>query len=154
HGGILADRSNPDHLADLEHREITPIDLAVANLYPITSYPPIERIDIGGRTMRRSGATAHDHAVIIGHQHPYGELLHELRANGSLSDDTRRRLARAAFAHTAEYDAAIVAWFDEDDESPLPGSLHVAAERAQELRYGENPHQVGARYRLAGQQSW
>src|SRR5262245_45390027 len=156
HGGILADRSNPDHVADLEDREITPIDLVVANLYPFTSDPGIELIDIGGPTMVRAAAKNHAHVGIVVDPSAYGDVLEELRADGSLSDDTRRRLARAAVAHTAAYDAAIVSWFDGTDGSndPLPGSLHLAAERAQELRYGENPHQVGARYRFVDQRSW
>ncbi len=154
HGGILADRSNPDHLADLEARDITPIDLVVANLYPFTSDPGIELIDIGGPTMVRAAAKNHAHVGIVVEPSAYGDVLEELREQGTLSDATRRRLARAAFAHTATYDAAIVAWFDEEDGDVLPPSLHLAAERAQDLRYGENPHQVGARYRLAGKRSW
>ncbi len=154
HGGILADRSNPDHVADLEARGITPIDLVVANLYPFTSDPGIELIDIGGPTMVRAAAKNHAHVGIVVDPSAYGDVLEELREHGSLSDATRRRLARAAFAHTATYDAAIVAWFDEEDGEVLPPSLHIAAERAQDLRYGENPHQVGARYRLAGRRSW
>jgi len=154
HGGILADRSNPDHVADLEAREITPIDLVVANLYPFTSDPGIELIDIGGPTMVRAAAKNHAHVGIVVDPSAYGDVLEELREQGSLSAATRRRLARSAFAHTATYDAAIVSWFDEEDGEVLPPSLHVAAERAQDLRYGENPHQVGARYRLAGQRSW
>ena len=154
HGGILADRSNPDHLADLEARDITPIDLVVANLYPFTSDPGIELLDIGGPTMVRAAAKNHAHVGIVVEPSAYGDVLEELREQGTLSDATRRRLARAAFAHTATYDAAIVAWFDEEDGEVLPPSLHLAAERAQDLRYGENPHQVGARYRLAGKRSW
>ncbi len=154
HGGILADRSNPDHMADLEARGITPIDLVVANLYPFTSDPGIELIDIGGPTMVRAAAKNHAHVGIVVDPSAYGDVLEELREHGSLGDATRRRLARAAFAHTATYDAAIVAWFDEEDGEVLPPSLHLAAERAQDLRYGENPHQVGARYRLAGLRSW
>ncbi len=154
HGGILADRSNPDHVADLEARDITPIDLVVANLYPFTSDPGIELIDIGGPTMVRAAAKNHAHVGIVVDPSAYGDVLEELREQGGLSAATRRRLARTAFAHTATYDAAIVSWFDAEDGEVLPPSLHVAAERAQDLRYGENPHQVGARYRLAGQRSW
>ena len=89
----------------------------------------------------------------------YRPVLDELRAVGSLSDATRRRLARSAFAHTAAYDAAIVAWFDEDPSSDhandlLKPSLHLALDRVHDLRYGENPHQVGARYRASGSSGW
>src|SRR5690606_41109984 len=86
----------------------------------------------------------------------YDVVLAELRANGALSADTRRRLARKAFAHTAAYDGAIVTWFDEQEggDDPLPQTLHLALDRAQDLRYGENPHQVGARYRHHGGGGW
>ncbi len=79
-------------------------------------------------------------------------MLEELRGAGTLSEETRRRLARAAFAHTAAYDAAIVAWLD--DGEVLPPTVHLTLERAEVLRYGENPHQQGARYRIGGQPSW
>jgi len=158
HGGILADRSKPQHLADLEARQIRPIDLVVGNLYPFTAQPGIEMIDIGGPTMVRAAAKNHAHVGIVVDPAEYPAVLDELRTNGWLSDPTRRRLARAAFAHTAAYDAAIVGWFDEtapeDGESVLPPTIHLSLERADELRYGENPHQTGARYREVGSTPW
>ena len=154
HGGILADRSKPEHLADLAGQGIEPIDLVVCNLYPFRSDPSVEMIDIGGPTMVRAAAKNHDHVGVIVEPHDYGGVLDELRREGALSADTRRRLARAAFAHTAAYDAAIVGWLDEDSADVLPPTVHVAAERAQELRYGENPHQRGARYRNIGETGW
>jgi len=159
HGGILADRSDPEHLANLEARGIVPIDLVVGNLYPFTSDPGIELIDIGGPTMVRAAAKNHAHVGVVVDPADYRPVLDELRAVGSLSDATRRRLARSAFAHTAAYDAAIVAWFDEDPSSDhandlLKPSLHLALDRVQDLRYGENPHQVGARYRASGSSGW
>ncbi len=159
HGGILADRSNPGHLADLEARGIVPIDLVVGNLYPFTSDPGIELIDIGGPTMVRAAAKNHAHVGVVVDPADYRPVLDELRAVGSLSDATRRRLARSAFAHTAAYDAAIVAWLDEDPSSDhandlLKPSLHLALDRVHDLRYGENPHQVGARYRASGSSGW
>ena len=159
HGGILADRSNPGHLADLEARGIVPIDLVVGNLYPFTSDPGIELIAIGGPTMVRAAAKNHAHVGVVVDPADYRPVLDELRAVGSLSDATRRRLARSAFAHTAAYDAAIVAWFDEDPSSDhandlLKPSLHLALDRVHDLRYGENPHQVGARYRASGSSGW
>ena len=159
HGGILADRSNPGHLANLEARGIVPIDLVVGNLYPFTSDPGIELIDIGGPTMVRAAAKNHAHVGVVVDPADYRPVLDELRAVGSLSDATRRRLARSAFAHTAAYDAAIVAWFDEDPSSDhandlLKPSLHLALDRVHDLRYGENPHQVGARYRASGSSGW
>ena len=159
HGGILADRSDPGHLASLEARGIVPIDLVVGNLYPFTSDPGIELIDIGGPTMVRAAAKNHAHVGVVVDPADYRTVLDELRAVGSLSDASRRRLARSAFAHTAAYDAAIVAWFDEDPSSDhandlLKPSLHLALDRVHDLRYGENPHQAGARYRAAGSSGW
>lgn len=169
HGGILADRSNPGHLADVERQGIGLIDLVVCNLYPFTSDPSIELIDVGGPTMVRAAAKNHAHVGVVVDPGEYETILAELGANGSLSDPTRQRLARQAFAHTAAYDAAIVDWFDRaevpaehasaggdagGDAAGLPPTIHLTLERAGSLRYGENPHQHGARYRIAGRHSW
>jgi phosphoribosylaminoimidazolecarboxamide formyltransferase/IMP cyclohydrolase len=145
HGGILADRSVPGHLADLEAQGIEPIDLVVSNLYPFTSEPSVEMIDIGGPAMVRAAAKNFAHVGVVTSPSDYEPVLDELRAQGALSDETRRRLARAAFAHTAAYDAAVVGWLDDGD--PLPPTVHLTLERADVCRYGENPHQQGARYR-------
>ena len=158
HGAILADRSDPGHVADLEARGITPIDLVVCNLYPFESDPSIEMIDVGGPTMVRAAAKNHAHVGVVVDPGDYDAVLSELREAGSLSADTRRRLARAAFAHTAAYDAAIVQWFDGGgaggEHDVLPPTVHVALEQAAPLRYGENPHQRGARYRARGVRTW
>ncbi|MEW6152802.1 MAG: bifunctional phosphoribosylaminoimidazolecarboxamide formyltransferase/IMP cyclohydrolase [Actinomycetota bacterium] len=151
-GGILADRSKPSHLADLEAHGIGAIDLVVCNLYPFVARPGIETIDVGGPTMVRAAAKNHAHVAVVVDPADYGPVLDELRAAGALPAATRRRLARAAFAHTAAYDAAIATWLTPapTHEEPLPPTLHLALERAGELRYGENPHQAGARYRAMG----
>jgi phosphoribosylaminoimidazolecarboxamide formyltransferase/IMP cyclohydrolase len=169
HGGILADRAKPEHVADLEANAIEAIDLVVVNLYPFSSDPSIELIDVGGPTMVRAAAKNHAHVGIVTSPADYPAVLDELRAQGTLSAATRRRLARAAFAHTAAYDAAIVEWLDAGGPTPvteldgateadreaaeldavLPSTLHLTLERAEVLRYGENPHQRGARYRMA-----
>ncbi|MFP5327283.1 MAG: bifunctional phosphoribosylaminoimidazolecarboxamide formyltransferase/IMP cyclohydrolase [Acidimicrobiia bacterium] len=157
HGGILADRSKPEHMAQLEERGIAPIDIVVCNLYPFTSEPSVEMIDIGGPTMVRAAAKNWASVAIVIDPADYGAVLDELRREGSLGETTRRRLARKAFAHTAAYDAAIVGWLDDTDdkrESELPPTIHLALERVQDLRYGENPHQQGARYRRTGTTSW
>ena len=183
HGGILADRDVPSHMADLEANGIEAIDLVVTNLYPFSSDPSIELIDIGGPSMVRSAAKNHAHVGIVTSPQDYPVVLAELRqGDGSLSAATRRRLARAAFAHTAAYDAAIVAWLDAGGPGPvsattadaaaddvagdvagedeqalaaiLPPTMHLTLERTAVLRYGENPHQRGARYRTAGTTSW
>ena len=151
HGGILADRSDPVHRAELDAYGIDPIDLVVANLYPFADRPDVETIDIGGPTLVRAAAKNHRHVGVVVDPGDYPTVLDELRSTGRLSATTRRRLARSAFAHTAAYDAAIASWFDERDGDPiLPATLHLALERAETLRYGENPHQPAARYRLIG----
>lgn len=155
HAGILADRSNQSHLEDLAAQGIATIDLVVCNLYPFETRPSIETMDIGGPTMIRAAAKNCAYVTVVVHPAEYGIVLDELGADGVVSDLTRRRLARAAFAHTAAYDAAIARWLDETDDArdgadPLPETLHVVLERAKELRYGENPHQRAALYRARG----
>ena len=152
-GAILADRSDPQHVADLDGRGITPIDLVVCNLYPFVAQPSIETIDIGGPTMVRAAAKNHGSVGVVVDPADYPAVLDELRSSGGVSAETRRRLARAAFAHTAAYDAAIATWFDPPGEVLAP-TLHLALERAGELRYGENPHQRAARYRQVGRTDW
>jgi phosphoribosylaminoimidazolecarboxamide formyltransferase/IMP cyclohydrolase len=152
HGGILADRSQPAHLADLEGQGIEPIGLVVCNLYPFRSNPSIELIDVGGPSMVRAAAKNWAHVGSVVDPADYDAVLEELRRDGALSDGLRRRLAAAAFAHTAAYDAAIANWFAEGED--LPATFHLSLELAQPLRYGENPHQRGARYRETGSRSW
>ena len=162
HGGILADRRDPAHLRDLEAHGLDLIDIVVGNLYPFGSDPSIDLIDIGGPTLLRAAAKNHEYVTVLVDPTDYPDVLDEL-AKGSTSPALRHRLARKAFAHTAAYDAAIATWFNDnerpagaggDDETVLPESYHLALERAQSLRYGENPHQAGARYRRAGQTGW
>ncbi|HJR26196.1 MAG TPA: bifunctional phosphoribosylaminoimidazolecarboxamide formyltransferase/IMP cyclohydrolase [Acidimicrobiales bacterium] len=162
HGGILADRRNPDHQADMVAYGIDPIDLVVSNLYPFGSSTADfehgatraeELIDIGGPAMIRAAAKNFKDVGVVTEPTDYGQVVEELKTTGVLSDATKRSLARKAFAHTAAYDASIVEWFDEGDD-PLPPTLHLALERVQDLRYGENPHQTGARYREIGSSSW
>lgn len=152
HGGILADRNKPEHLSSLDEYGIAPIDLVICNLYPFRSDPSVELIDIGGPTMVRAAAKNHDSVGIVVDPNDYAGVLTELSNQGNLSTNTRRRLARTAFAHTAAYDAAIVEWLDDGD--PLPPTVHLALEKADECRYGENPHQEGARYRPIGASPW
>jgi phosphoribosylaminoimidazolecarboxamide formyltransferase/IMP cyclohydrolase len=154
HGGLLADRGKDSHQADLDAHGITPIELVVSNLYPFEERPDIETIDIGGPAMTRAAAKNHAWVGIVTSPDQYDEVLAELGANaGTLTDNTRRSLALAAFARTAAYDAAIVRWLEGDD--PLPRNVVLPLVRTdEELRYGENPHQRGARYRVAGTTSW
>ncbi len=159
HGGILARRDVPEHLAAIAAHAIEPIDLVVCNLYPFASDPSIELIDIGGPSMLRSAAKNHDAVGVVVDPTDYERILNELRLNASaLTAETRVTLARKAFAHTSAYDAAIVRWLDTrtDDSSTdgFPPTMGLSLEHAQSLRYGENPHQRGARYRFTGATSW
>jgi phosphoribosylaminoimidazolecarboxamide formyltransferase/IMP cyclohydrolase len=164
HGGLLAERDDPDHRADMAKYGIEPIDLVVVNLYPFSSDPSIELIDIGGPAMVRAAAKNHAHVGVVTDPLDYEPVLAELRADGVLSPTTRRRLARSAFATTAAYDAQIVAWLDArgaaaaagapTGDDALPEEFSITLRRRQVLRYGENPHQVGARYATVGQAGW
>jgi phosphoribosylaminoimidazolecarboxamide formyltransferase/IMP cyclohydrolase len=152
HAGILADRGDASHLADLERHGIGPIDLVVVNLYPFLERPSVETMDIGGPTMVRAAAKNSAWVAVVTDPDRYPSILEELAANEvTLSAATRAELALDAFAATAAYDAAIVRWLDPD---PLPRHLHVALDRVAPLRYGENPHQGGARYRDRHATGW
>src|SRR5690348_11387538 len=154
HGGLLADRGKESHRADLETYGIRGFDLVVSNLYPFLDRPDIETIDIGGPAMTRAAAKNHAWVAIVTSPDQYAPLLDELRSsNGMVSEATRRALALEAFARTAAYDAAIVQWLQQGEE--LPAHVVLALDRTDEtLRYGENPHQRGARYRVHGTTSW
>ncbi len=154
HGGLLADLGNDDHRRDLDLHGIRPFELVVSNLYPFEQDPGIETIDIGGPAMTRAAAKNHAWVTIVTSPDQYGSLLTELRAHdGEVTPETRRALALAAFARTAAYDAAIVQWLQADEL--LPEHIVVALDRTDEtLRYGENPHQHGARYRRAATTSF
>ncbi|WP_442769539.1 bifunctional phosphoribosylaminoimidazolecarboxamide formyltransferase/IMP cyclohydrolase [Zoogloea ramigera] len=165
HGGILARRDLPEHLAKLDEHAIPRIDLVVVNLYPFqaTVAKPdcsledaIENIDIGGPTMVRAAAKNHGNEVggvgIVTDPADYAGIIAELKANGgALSYKTRFDLARSAFTHTARYDAAIsnhlTALADDGSKMPYPERFQLAFDKVQDLRYGENPHQSAAFYR-------
>jgi len=169
HGGILARRDIPEHLAALAKHGIAPIDLVVVALYPfeqtvarpgVTQAEAIEQIDVGGPTMIRAAAKNHASVAVVTAQSQYGAVLDELRSSaGSLSDATRFRLAQEAFRRTAQYDAAIASYLSGSGASGsdatarnelFPAALRFEAERALSLRYGENPHQEAAFYRQIG----
>lgn len=160
HAGILADRRKPEHLQALQEAGFEPIDLVCVNLYPfeqtvarsgVTLDEAIENIDIGGPTMVRAAAKNHESVAVVVDPADYDAIIREMRANeGALSLATRRRLAAKAFAHTAFYDAQIAGYLREQftPESLFPQEFTVALRRSQELRYGENPHQQAAFYRI------
>lgn len=161
HGGLLATQSAAHH-EQLTAHGITRIELVVVNLYPFretvargaTFDDAVEQIDIGGPAMLRSAAKNHANVLVICDPADYERVLGALREGSEHA--LRLELARKAFAHTAAYDAAIVGWLDSTPtlKETLPATLHLSLERAQALRYGENPHQTGARYREVGAPSW
>ena len=157
HGGILADRDNADHVAEMELHGIEGIDLVVVNLYPFSSNPSIELIDIGGPAMVRAAAKNYAHVGVVVDTADYEDVT-EMIQGGFFTVDARRRLAQKAFRITSSYDAAIASWMAEEtsdrEDATVPPILTLVAERAEVLRYGENPHQTGARYRLPGVESW
>ncbi len=156
HAGLLADKGKPGHLDQLAEHGIEPFDLVVVNLYPFRETVAsgagvddvIEKIDIGGSAMVRAAAKNFGSVGVVVEPERYGEILEEIRGRGGLSHETRERLAAAAFAHTAAYDAAVAGWFaDRSDTEGMPGFVGLAFEKIVDLRYGENPHQRGALYR-------
>ena len=157
HGGILADRTKQEHIDEMAQHNIAPIDLVVVNLYPFSSQPSVELIDIGGPAMVRAAAKNFAHVGVVVDTADYADVL-EMIEGDYFSISARRVLAQKAFRITSAYDAAIASWLA--DESPdraaatVPPILTLVAERAEVLRYGENPHQTAARYRLPGVESW
>ena len=170
HGGILARRDLPEHLATIEQHGIPMIDLVCVNLYPfretvakpnVTLEDAIENIDIGGPAMVRSSAKNYAGVAIVTDPDDYAALLSEMQANdGALTLATRFGLAKKAFTHTARYDAAIANWLTGLEEgaeakpaaaapvpSTFPARLQLAFDRVEVLRYGENSHQSAAFYR-------
>ena len=152
HGAILADLDDPAHHADLETHGITPIDLVVVGLYPFALDPSVELIDVGGPAMIRAAAKNHHHVGVVTSRDQYETVLTEIAEHGALLNDTRRDLAHQAFAMTSAYDAAIVSWLAGD--ALLPTQVTLSLRKTAELRYGENPHQVAARYTVAGSGDW
>ena len=160
HGGILADRDKPDHMATIAEHDIAPIDLICVNLYPfaatiarpnVTDEDAIENIDIGGPAMVRSSAKNHHGVAIVVDPADYATILAEMDAGG-VSLSTRKRLAAKAFAHTAAYDSMIATFLEkryapENEDTTLPEIFRLILPRVQSLRYGENPHQKAAFYR-------
>ena len=170
HGGLLARRDNPSHMAEAAEHGIGMIDLVCVNLYEfektvakpdVTFDDAIEHIDIGGPSMLRSAAKNADSVTVVSDPADYDEILEEMRANeGCTSLELRRYLQLKVYETTANYDAAIAMWladrYDEDfadeeceDEPALPEELGLYLEKVDDLRYGENPQQSAAVYRFA-----
>jgi phosphoribosylaminoimidazolecarboxamide formyltransferase/IMP cyclohydrolase len=162
YAGLLAVRSNLDHVDTLNEHQIEPIDLVCVNLYPFEAVAGrrgahesevIENIDIGGPTLIRAAAKNHPFAAVVVSPESYDAVLDELReGDGRLSDRTRESLAMEAFAYTARYDAAISRWFSEREED-FPAQYPRSYEKVLDLPYGENPHQRAAYYTEVGARS-
>src|SRR5712692_9701828 len=160
HGGILARRDKPEHVAAMREHAIDPIDMVVVNLYPFaktvarpgcTLDEAIENIDIGGPAMVRAAAKNHAFVAVVTDPADYGPIVEKMKAGrGALDDATRFALAAKAFSHTAEYDGMISNWLTARDGAgkarAFPDRLNLQLRLAQPLRYGENPHQQAAFY--------
>ncbi|WP_410471826.1 bifunctional phosphoribosylaminoimidazolecarboxamide formyltransferase/IMP cyclohydrolase [Faucicola mancuniensis] len=158
HGGILGRRGTDD--AIMAEHGIDRIDMVVVNLYPfaqtiakpnVTKEDAIENIDIGGPTMVRAAAKNHDHVSIVTNPNDYSMILGELTADGAISAQTRFDLAVKAFEHTAHYDGMIANFLGNrlqgfDNAEQFPRTFNVQMDKAQDLRYGENPHQNASFY--------
>jgi len=172
HGGILARRDQDGDVEDLANQGIRPIDLVVVNLYPfqqtiarpqVTVPEAIEQIDIGGPTLLRAAAKNHAHVTVLCQASQYDGYLAALRHHGDAPLDFRRACAREAFWHTASYDQAIATYLSTGDGAEevtaaaagMPQCWSLVGQQQQELRYGENPHQPAAWYRLGSvSQGW
>ncbi len=161
HGGLLGRRADPTHVAEMAEQGIAPIDVVVVNLYPFeatistpgcTVDEAIENIDIGGPAMLRSAAKNHADVTVVVDPADYGPVLDALRG-GEASPAMRHDLARKVFQHTSRYDGMIAGYLDRQGaagQPHFPSVLTLHFEKAQNLRYGENPHQPGAFYRDVG----
>src|SRR6201996_585386 len=157
HGGLLAIRDDAAHVSSMKAHGIAPIDLLVVNLYPFEATVEkgagfqecIENIDIGGPAMIRAAAKNHDDVAVVVEASDYQAVLDELKANqGATTLHLRRRLAAKAYARTAAYDAAISNWFANELKTEAPDFRAFGGRLIQSLRYGENPHQTAAFYRM------
>lgn len=157
HGGILAIRDNPSHVAAMQEHGITGIDLVAVNLYPfretiakpdVTLPEAIENIDIGGPSMVRAAAKNYKYVTIVVDPSQYGDILERIKAD-TLTEEFRLSLSQKAFLHTGLYDCAIADYLAKkvEGESAMPAVYSIAYTKLQELRYGENPHQKAAFYK-------
>lgn len=157
HAGILAMRSNPEHMAQIQDLQVTPIDVVVINLYPfkqtilkgdVSLEEAIENIDIGGPSMLRAAAKNYQDVAVLVDPADYPLVLEELARDGAVSDHTKFYLCAKVFEHTAHYDALIAQYLREQSgHAKFPELLTLTYEKMQALRYGENPHQEAVFYK-------
>lgn len=156
HAGILADTRKEDHLRQLDELNVAPFQLVVVNLYPFTQTVAsgadfdacVEQIDIGGPSMVRAAAKNHPSVAVVVSPARYSEII-EAVGNGGFTRAERTALAVDAFRHTASYDVTVATWMGEqiaDADEPFAEWIGASYERANILRYGENPHQAAALY--------
>ncbi len=160
HAALLAKREDSAHMKEVKKHKIQLIDMVVVNLYPfeetvskpnITEEEIIEQIDIGGPSMLRSAAKNYQDVVVVSNPKDYDSLLEEMKNNGGeIGSETRHRLAQDVFAHTSRYDNVISNYFAGRRERIFPEIKTIKLEKIQDLRYGENPHQLAAFYREIG----
>jgi phosphoribosylaminoimidazolecarboxamide formyltransferase/IMP cyclohydrolase len=160
HAGILAMRSNVEHMKQLEQLNVTPIDLVVVNLYPfkqtilkenVSREDAIENIDIGGPTMLRSAAKNYQDVAVVVDPEDYNKVLEEVKENGQVSYETKFYLCSKVFEHTSHYDTLIANYMREQrGATDLPDTISMTFEKVQDMRYGENPHQKAAFYKKVG----
>jgi len=151
HSGILADQSNPDHLAAIKELDIEPFDLVVINLYPFLKTimsgakfeDCIEQIDIGGPSMLRGAAKNHGSVAVLCQESQYDAAIAAIKAGGFTAQE-RKNLALEVFRTTAEYDLTIASWLGTTISTDVPDWLGLIWKRQNSLRYGENPHQSAA----------
>ena len=153
HAGLLAMRSNPEHMAQLEALHINTIDIVAVNLYPfkqtiakpgVTFAEAVENIDIGGPTMIRAAAKNYQDVAVVVDPKDYERVLSELEGEG-ITPETKKYLQYKVFAHTAAYDSMISNYLAAELGIRFPETVTFSYEKAQDMRYGENPHQ-GASY--------
>ncbi|MBI2415859.1 MAG: bifunctional phosphoribosylaminoimidazolecarboxamide formyltransferase/IMP cyclohydrolase [Candidatus Kerfeldbacteria bacterium] len=145
HGGILAVRDNPEHMAAAQQHTIAMIDLVVVNLYPFETKPSIANIDIGGPAMVRSAAKNFKYVGVVVDPNDYQAVIQDLHTEHKLTDKTRHYLMQKAFAHTAYYDSMIADYMNTNRQ--FTEQLSFGYRKVADLRYGENPHQAAAWYR-------
>ncbi|WP_455714487.1 bifunctional phosphoribosylaminoimidazolecarboxamide formyltransferase/IMP cyclohydrolase [Anaerosporobacter sp.] len=160
HAGLLAMRSKPEHMKQLEDLNIETIDMVVVNLYPfkatilkdgVTREEAVENIDIGGPTMLRSAAKNYQDVAVVVDPRDYETVLKELKADKQVSLDTKFYLMQKVFMHTSNYDTMIADYLKKErNDHELPETLTMTFEKVQDMRYGENPHQKAAFYREIG----
>lgn len=159
HGGILAIRDNEEHMNRVRELGIGLVDMIVVNLYPfkatvmkpgVTFEECIENIDIGGPSMLRAAAKNHHDVTVITDPSDYGIVLNEIEETGDTTYETRFRLAKRVFEHTAAYDALIASYFlGVSEDKTLPSPYTITFDRVSEMRYGENPHQKATFFQSA-----